>query len=403
MPDYDIITIGGGVGGSALAKAMAERGYKVLVGERETQFKDRVRGEWIAPWGVAEARTLGLFDTLMAAGGYQPDMMTTFAGPAPLPPRNPAETTPQGEQQLTMYHPKMQEALLDAAERAGAEVRRGARVRNAAPGSEPSVEIEWDGGSETKTARLVVACDGRNSVARNWGGFQSQQIPAGNLVGGVLVEGMPDDGSSSVLVFNPVFGQCALYFPQGPGHGRAYFGNRLDSGLRLQGDADMPRFIEEAIRTGYPADRLAGMKQAGPLATFEGLDDFVDHPYRDGIALVGDAAATTDQTWGQGLSLTLRDARGLWDELLATDDWDAAGHAYAEKHDSYYQALREAEHWLTTVMMDRSESANAIRMRVLPQIMTNPDILPDTVVSGPEFAPVTDYQRQLLIGDAAVA
>jgi choline dehydrogenase-like flavoprotein len=29
--DYDIITVGGGMGGAALAKAMAERGYGVLV------------------------------------------------------------------------------------------------------------------------------------------------------------------------------------------------------------------------------------------------------------------------------------------------------------------------------------------------------------------------------------
>jgi 2-polyprenyl-6-methoxyphenol hydroxylase-like FAD-dependent oxidoreductase len=127
------------------------------------------------------------------------------------------------------------------------------------------------------------------------------------------------------------------------------------------------------------------------------MDDYVDHPYKNGIALVGDAAATTDQTWGQGLSLTLRDARGLRDARLAGDDWDAAGHAYAEKHDSYYQALREAEHWLTTVMMDRGETANAIRMRVLPQIMTNPETMPDTIVCGPELAPVTDQQRQLLV------
>ena len=49
--DYDIITVGGGLGGSALAKVLAERGARVLVVERESQFKDRVSGEWMAPWG----------------------------------------------------------------------------------------------------------------------------------------------------------------------------------------------------------------------------------------------------------------------------------------------------------------------------------------------------------------
>jgi choline dehydrogenase-like flavoprotein len=47
---YDIITIGSGIAASALAKAMAEHGAKVLVLEREVKFKDRVRGEGLVCW-----------------------------------------------------------------------------------------------------------------------------------------------------------------------------------------------------------------------------------------------------------------------------------------------------------------------------------------------------------------
>ena len=61
---YDIITVGGGLGGSALAKTMAEHGARVLVLERETQFKDRVRGEVMVSWGVAETQALGLYALL---------------------------------------------------------------------------------------------------------------------------------------------------------------------------------------------------------------------------------------------------------------------------------------------------------------------------------------------------
>lgn len=66
---YDIITVGGGLGGSALAKVMAERGARVLVLERETQFKDRVRGEQMSSWGVGEARELGIYDLLRDSCG----------------------------------------------------------------------------------------------------------------------------------------------------------------------------------------------------------------------------------------------------------------------------------------------------------------------------------------------
>ncbi len=66
---YDIITIGGGLGGAALAKVMAESGARVLVLESETRFRDRVRGEVMVSWGVAEANELGVSETFRAAGG----------------------------------------------------------------------------------------------------------------------------------------------------------------------------------------------------------------------------------------------------------------------------------------------------------------------------------------------
>jgi flavin-dependent dehydrogenase len=61
---YDVITIGGGLAGAALAKRLAENGMRVLVLEREVAFRDRVRGEQMHCWGVAEARTLGLYELL---------------------------------------------------------------------------------------------------------------------------------------------------------------------------------------------------------------------------------------------------------------------------------------------------------------------------------------------------
>ena len=81
---YDIIIIGGGVGGSALAKAVAEAGAQVLVLERELNFRDRVRGEAIMPWGVAEAGALGIRDTIASSGGHElPRVWTEHRKSAP--------------------------------------------------------------------------------------------------------------------------------------------------------------------------------------------------------------------------------------------------------------------------------------------------------------------------------
>ena len=48
-----------------------------------------------------------------------------------------------------------------------------------------------------------------------------------------------------------------------------------------------------------PSGMLA-LERIGPLATFDRADTWVEHPYKEGVVLVGDAAATTDPTYGQG-------------------------------------------------------------------------------------------------------
>jgi hypothetical protein len=48
----------------------------------------------------------------------------------------------------------------------------------------------------------------------------------------------------------------------------------------------MQRFIEESVRSGVPAELYQNTKMAGPLATFNGADNWVEHPYSNGIVLM---------------------------------------------------------------------------------------------------------------------
>ena len=50
----------------------------MLLLEQSEVYDDRVRGEWIAPWGVAEVRRVGLYDLLMAAGGHHITRHVTY-------------------------------------------------------------------------------------------------------------------------------------------------------------------------------------------------------------------------------------------------------------------------------------------------------------------------------------
>ncbi|MGD0118974.1 MAG: FAD-dependent monooxygenase, partial [Candidatus Binatus sp.] len=66
----EVVIVGAGIGGSALAIMLARAGIAVTVVEKSLVHVDHVRGEWLAPWGVAEAQRLGLYETLIAAGGH---------------------------------------------------------------------------------------------------------------------------------------------------------------------------------------------------------------------------------------------------------------------------------------------------------------------------------------------
>jgi menaquinone-9 beta-reductase len=65
---FDVIVVGGGIAGSSLAGVLARAGLGVLVVEKESRFRDRIRGEGTWPWGVVEARQTGLDDLLHQAG-----------------------------------------------------------------------------------------------------------------------------------------------------------------------------------------------------------------------------------------------------------------------------------------------------------------------------------------------
>jgi flavin-dependent dehydrogenase len=221
--DYDLIAIGGGLAGASLARAMAEEGAKVLVLEREDRFKDRVRGEFLLPWGVAESRALGLHDLLIGRCGHDiPWLVTYFEGSVAdrrhLPSTNPNETA-----SLSFSHPAMQEALVQAAAAAGATVYRAAKVTHLEPGYPPHIRVRHHKHDERLQARLIVGADGRNGSTRQWGGFHAHLDPERLIVAGVELQGLAISGEASHFFLNPSLSQGAFACQTGEERFRCYF------------------------------------------------------------------------------------------------------------------------------------------------------------------------------------
>jgi len=395
---FDLITVGGGMAGAALARSLAEKGARVLILERDQKFKDRVRGEMLTPWGVAEAENLGIARLLRASCGHDMPWIDFFSGSMLMSHRDAAGTTPQQLACLTFYHPAMQETLLEAAANAGAEVRRGVSAQEVRPGSPPSVVTQRNGHTEEVQARMVVGADGRSSLASRSAGFQTRRDPDRMLVAGVLLENCPAAEDTGRIVFDSSAGHCAALFPQGGGRARAYFCYHKGSRTRIQGDSDFADFIESSKRAGADPSWYDGAKAAGPLASFDGADTDTKHPFHGGVALIGDAASTSDPSFGQGLSMTLRDARVLRDKLLANGDWDAAGHAYAEDHDQYCRSVHDVVGWYTDIFLATGPEADARRGRAMPLIAQDPTRQPDLLFSGPDI-PLGEGARRRFFGE----
>ena len=391
---FDLVTVGGGLGASALAIAMARHGARVLVLEKEASFRDRVRGECLIPWGVAEAEELGISDILRRDCAKEVPWVEMGFGP-----RNLAETTPQKLPAFTYCHPEMQESLLAEAERTGVQVRRSSTVQAVEPKANGSVVITRNGNDERISARLVVAVDGRGSAVRKWAGFATQKNTQPFQFAGVLLTGVSGRDDMLMFLFNPELGLVVGVVPGTRQRCRAYLGYPITGGLTLHGSDKLQNFLAESKKTAPVMEELyAKVESVGPLASFEAGESWVDHPYRDGVALIGDAAGTSDPTFGQGMGMTLRDARVLRDALLAHSDWDQAGHEYAQRHDEYFQRSRKVCGWLRTLFQDPSPQSQALRQCAMPKIAEDQSRVPDHLFGRPDL-PADESVRARLFGE----
>jgi 2-polyprenyl-6-methoxyphenol hydroxylase-like FAD-dependent oxidoreductase len=368
---------------------MARAGCRVLVVEKETVFRDRVRGEVLLPWGSAEAKTLGIYDQLLGGCAREVKREIFSFGGEKSEPRDYPSSTPNGTCALSFFHPEMQEQLLAAAVQAGADVKRGAAVKALRPAARAEnrveVDIETGSGIETVCARVLVGADGRESRVSALLGFARERDPPELCIGGLQMAG--DLAIEHALYFSlsSESGRGSILLSNRPGNFRAYLLHHTGAlPRRLSGARDYAAVTQHFAEIGWPKDWLAILKPHGTFATFDGAHQWVQRPVKGNCVLIGDAAGSSDPVWGNGLARTLRDVRLLRHRLLETSDWSQAVAAYAEDHDDAFHRLRRAERLCAKLHFPMTEGADAARLRAYALIARNPELNPDITGRGPE-------------------
>jgi 2-polyprenyl-6-methoxyphenol hydroxylase-like FAD-dependent oxidoreductase len=403
---YDLVIIGGGLAGATLARAMSASGTSVLVLEAATEFKDRIWGDLLVPWGVSEAESLDLRGMLEGAGAVQIRWRDQYIGSEQTEHRDLIATTLTENPLLAFYNPRLQDIVLNAAQASGAEVRRGIIANSVLPGRHPRVEFFLPGGQEEEVdTRMVVVADGRNSRFRRLPGSKVQRETHTLCVAGVLLASVPLSPDTYCVFMNPQLGELVIWIPQGENRVQTYLIYWGEKKRRFKGAADVPRLLEAMEWTRRVGDYFASAVPIGPLATFEGADTWVEFPYASGVALLGDAAASNDPAWGQGLALALRGVRALKNSLLGNTDWDVSGKVYAYEQGSVYQSVRSVAGWSRELFLGQGAEADQRRARAFPLITKDPSRVPDVLISGPD-APLPPDARARFYGEdvkAAVA
>jgi len=408
MADYDLIIIGGGIGGSALGAVMARAGKSVLVLEKSERFEDRVRGEWIAPWGVTETKRVGLYDTLMAAGGHH--LATHVSFDEHRSPEQSRERTlplsifaPDVPGPLCIGHPHHCQTLYDEAGKAGAEMLRPVVVEKIDPAAR-AVTFTHNGQKRTASAKLLVGADGRQSETREACKITLHQDTPHHMFAGLLIEGAHDWNPTEQAIGTE--GDFAfLAFPQGNGRVRIYGSFALDQRRRFAGEDGARAFLDAfRMKSAPDNDKLANGAPAGPLLAYLNSDSWTDEPFIEGCVLIGDAAGWNDPIIGLGLSITYRDVRIVSDILKASDDWSAAAFApYAEERAERMRRLRFAASITSALDAEFTPEASARRARHHERSAADPSLGAHAiaVMAGPEAAPpeaFTEEHRQRVLG-----
>ncbi|WP_046727769.1 FAD-dependent monooxygenase [Streptomyces humi] len=323
MPVNKVLVVGGGITGSVLCLALAQRGVEVELVEISPQWFGVGHGITIQGNALKALRSVGVLDRVLARavpfdhmrlrradGGLITELETPHTGGADLPSTAGA------------LRSDLQDALCDAVRAHGVRVRLGLSV-DRLDQSPDQVDVTFTDGSAGRYD-LVVGADGINSAMRARIGITARPRPVGMSIFRVVARRPAEMDCAEVYYGGPRY--KAGYSPISDDQCYAYL---LDENL----DASLigPRASLDLMRergAGYGGTWgkiLAGLPDdtAVDYRWIEAV--LVDEDWHRGRAVViGDAAHACPPLIAQGAAMCMEDAVLLADLVTAGEPVAAA-------------------------------------------------------------------------------
>jgi len=322
VEDYDVVIVGGGIGGLALGCALASNGRKTCVLEARPRVTPSKRGLTLQPNGLETLQRLGLLDKVVRIGAKTTRVTWHEIRGEPLVTLDYSILDHPHNYLLTIVPSELELVLREAFSRRGGITYDSTFFRETLlTGFGRVIKAERNGSPVEFSAKIIVGADGENSGVR-----RALQIPA-------RIKDYPDD--FLFMLAGPVASlqlEARQYVARGkmvgffPTRGSTYIFYYIP-GRRLQQfrSQELESFLNELANIEPEiSDSLSSLGSWEDVAHVSPRRVDVDSWVADQAALLGDAVHALDPSWAQGANMALQDAAALSNTIegcFALDDF----------------------------------------------------------------------------------
>jgi len=316
---------GSGVAALATAIQLAKAGVEVDVFEAAPALSALGSGISLQGNALRVFDALGAWDEIREAGYVFEGLHLRAPGPgAPVVAQLPDVKSggPDYPAAMGMPRPDLARILFAHAEKAGANIRFGAKV-TAITQTDAGVEV-FVNDESAGVYDLLVGADGLNSTVRELIGIDTKPEPTGMGIWRSFVSRPAEVERSELYYGGPVY--IAGYTPTGEDSMYAFLVEKAQDRVGLSDEEAARIMVEESRAYDGPWNSIRADLEAGAHANYTWFTKhIVPAPWnRERVVIIGDAAHSCPPTIAQGAAQALEDALVLTELLVERDELDAA-------------------------------------------------------------------------------